>query len=455
MKSPFLNIAQLYWRNLGFRLLLITFVLSAAVSKIAYHIGFLLYSEEFFNLMFVVMLWLAFHLGIMVKRQFTSYQVSIFPQYRTYHLASIVGIYVLMICLLVIWGHGITLDLPWLPHASMAGVWGSCLLASLIVVGIGYFSIGRIVLYGYCVLLVLSAFGAQITDIYKEFPILISLPFAAWATGLSVFFWRLWTLNEEDFEYHYLLSWPPRSGLGWPGRSDRPENGRAQKVRRFGTGHKYFSKTDVISRIRHWKMAEGQSPKLVWSMAWAVLVIYALTILRVDWMGDWLKNIYGNFLIFVMTPLVMVTVGYYKRLIFWGYDIVRPVSRRQYISDHIVSVYAEALWYWILTVAVLGVIPSVFFHFEQHAPLQFMGFLILSGSLLFLTLAVLISLVATENTFSFIVNAGLLSGIVAVLFGVSADMTLKSYVLCCWACLASGLIFIKRGYHAWCEKEYV
>ncbi len=455
MKSPFLNIIQLYWQNLGFRLLWIAFVLTAALSKIAYHIGFMMYAEEFFNLMFVVMLWLAFHLGIVIKRQFAQYQSSVFPRYRRYHVISLVCVYLTIIGLLVMWGHGMILDLPWLPHESMAGVWGSCLLASLIVIGVGYFSMGRIVLYGYCLLLVLSAFGAQITDIYRDLPFLVSVPFMVWIAGLGLFVWRLSRLNEESFEYHYLLSWPPRAGSGWQSRSGRPQQERLKKNIEMAGQHKYFEKRDLFSRIRHWKTADGEGPKLIWSMVWAVLGIYALTFFKVSWMSDWLKNVYGNFLIFVVTPLVLVTVSYYKRLIFWGYDVVRPVSRRRYISEHMVSVCLEALWYWVLTVLVLGVVPSLFFHFEQRVGMHFAGFFGLSGSLLFLTLAVLISMVASENTVSFIVNAGLLSGIVAVLFGVSADMTVQSYILCCWACLASGLIFIKRGYHAWCEKEYV
>ncbi|HSA30876.1 MAG TPA: hypothetical protein P5160_03650, partial [Candidatus Omnitrophota bacterium] len=413
------------------------------------------YAEEFFNLMFVVMLWLAFHLGIVIKRQFAQYQSSVFPRYRLYHLAGMVCVYLIVIGLSVLWGQGMILDLPWLPHQSMAGVWGSCLLASLIVIGVGYFSTGRVVLYGYCLLLVLSAFGAQITDIYREFPFLVFVPFCFWAAGLVFFLWRLSHLNEESFEYPYLLSWPPQASSGWQGRPAGAKDPCFEKAVRPCSGRKYFECATVWCRIRHWKNSDGEGPKLIWSMAWAVLAIYVLTFFEVSWMSDWLKNVYGNFLIFVVTPLVLVTVSYYKRLIFWGYDVVRPVSRSRYMKDHIVSVCLEAFWYWVLTVLVLGVVPSLVFYVDALAWPQFWGFFVLSGSLLFLTLAVVVSMVASESTVSFIVNAGLLSGIVAVLFGVSAEMTVQSYILCCWACLASGLIFIKRGYHAWCEKEYV
>ncbi len=455
MRSPFLKIVQLYWQNMGFRLLFLALVASAAVSKIAYHVGFLVYAEEFFNLMFVVMLWLAFHLGIVIKRQFAQYQSSVFPRYRLYHLAGMACVYLTVIGLLVLWGQGMVLDLPWLPHQSMAGVWGSCLLASLIVIGVGYFSTGRVVLYGYCLLLVLSAFGAQITDIYRELPFLVSVPFVVWIAGLGIFVWRLSKLNEESFEYHYLLSWPPRAGSGWQSRSSRSQQECSKKNAGSAGERKYFRRTNFLSRIRHWKTADGEGPKLIWSMAWAVLAIYVLAFFEISWMSDWLKNVYGNFLIFVVTPLVLVTVSYYRRLIFWGYDVVRPVGRSRYMKDHIVSVCLDALWYWALTVLVLGVVPSLVFYADALVWPQFLGFFILSGSLLFLTLAVVVFMVASESAVSFIVNAGLLSGIVAVLFGVSAEMTVESYILCCWACLASGLIFIKRGYHAWCEKEYV
>lgn len=446
-----MNISMLYWQNTGFRCLLAIVLVSGLLTKVFLNARSFLFAEEIFTLFFVIVMWLAFHIGILLKHQFSNVRSRLLPKYRSAHVTAFVLLYALLIALAVVWRMGHVLRFPWLSPASMTGVWGSCLLLSLFIIMLGYLSIGRALLYGYCVLLFLSVFAADISDVFAQYRWLVGVPFMVWVLGVAGLIARLSVLNEESFEYGHLLKWPPRDFNIY----------RYQSI-----GQKFFKSTPVVvkekfcarkgitGRLRHWDAVKGDEPDVAWGLLWLVAGLYALVFFKVDWAIEWLRSVSGLFLMYVLTPLVIVAMVYYKRLIFWGYDLIRPVSRQAYFKDQAGLVFFRLAVYWLFTVLALRLIPMALFDIGKIST-GVLGFLLLSACFSFLIISVLIVLSAIDSVRRIIINGALLSLMMIIFFDIVPELSLKEHLLCSWACLASGLIFIKQGYHAWCSKEFI
>jgi len=454
MKSPFIQSLKVVLSNRGFILLAGITALSGLCSRVAYFQGRFSLAEDFFTLLFVFSLWMAFHFGILIKRQFANFQSSVLPGYRTAHMIAWLFIYALVIALEILWARGMRLDFPWLPKTSMPGVWALGLLVSLFIMGIGYLSMGRVLLYGYCMLLVASAFFVQVSDLYQANPGLVYVPFVLWGVGLGLFIWRLSTLREESIEYPHLLTWPPKDMAGTY-RTARPARRLGRGILPRATAPRYPKFKNIFTRITHWDLALGDEPGLLRPVAWVIFGIYVLAFLKITWITEWLKAVYANFGVLVFTPLVMIVIRHYKLLVFWGYDTLRPLPKAQYIRDQIAGMFVQAGAYWVLTVLVLGLGPAKMFYGPDFLSASLGGYFFLTGCLLFLILSVLILLMTVEKVFWLLVHGGLLSAVILMLFDRAAGLTAAGYIFIGWACLAGGLIYIKQGYHAWCRKEYV
>jgi len=175
----------------------------------------------------------------------------------------------------------------------------------------------------------------------------------------------------------------------------------------------------------------------------------------VDWAVEWLDKVAGLFLMYVLTPLVILAVFYYKRLIFWGYETLRPVQKEAYFKDQAAVVFLHLFVYWLFTVLALAVVPKILFHIGAAFSLEQILFFVLSGSFVFLIAAVFSVLSAIDSVARIIINGGMLCCLSIIFFDIVSELNIAGLLVCVWACLASGLIFIKHGYHAWCNKEYV
>jgi hypothetical protein len=450
MINRIIKIFDLYRQNKGFSMLTAIVLFTGIASKISYHMRLYALADDLFTLLFIFTLWLAFLFGILIKHQFASCRAHVLPGYRTASILTLMIFYLVFIGLSILWGSGMKLDFPWMPHVSMAGVWSTALIVSLFVILLGYYSIGRFLLYGYCFLVLSSIFFVQIMDIYRVNHAITFLPLILWFTGIIFFIWRLFSLREESFEYAYLLTWPPKESAGYLKRKrlrvDAPS-------RLEVTGKKYPKKMNIMKRAAHWDLSEGKDVNFIWSVILVLAGIYVLVFFNVTWVINWLKNVNNNFFLLVFTPLVIVTIRHYKNLIFWGLDILRPLQKKEYFKDQIARVFLHVFQYWLLIGTVLGFIPTILFVTDGSVPI--LGYFFLSGSILFLIISVLIYITANDENVTVIVNGAMLSYIVLLFFEPASFLNAKGYILTCLVCLAGGLIYIRRGYHAWCLKEYV
>jgi len=446
MKSPLLPVGMLYCLNSGFRWLLGLVCFSAILSRVFYHTGAVLYAQDFFTLLFVAVLWLLFHAGILVKHQFASFRATVIPGYRRAHLTIFLIVYVVLIVCGFFWQSGMRLRLPWMLPESMIGSLAICLLVSLFVITMGYLSSGRALLYGYGLLLGLAVCSMNIIDLFDARRWTNYLPLGLWILGLLIFLRRLTVLHEEHPEYRNLLTWPPQ------------EIGvyifRGRKEKSLGTV-RYAKRFTMVGRLHHWARLEGDNPSVGMSFIAVALSLYLLVGLGVGWARDCLQIISGYFLVYVMTPLCVLGIFYYKRLAAWGIDIVRPISRRQYFSDQAALIFVQGLWYWGLTVVVLGILPGELWGIGPALSIPQALIFVLSGSFFFLIVAVLILLSALDSVVRIIVNGAALTCLSLIFFDIVPDLSIRGLYICIWACLASGFIVVQQGYHAWCNKEYV
>lgn len=447
-----LEILKIYFNNTGFRWLLGFVCLGAGASRILYFYRSFELAEEFFTLLFIVVLWLFFHMGILLKYQFGNSRASLMPGYRRWHIVLFLIIYVALIIAGLLWQSGMPFKLPWMSSVSMVGSLATCFMISLFVMVLGYLSMGRFLLYGYCFVLMVSVFSMDIIDVFDQVPWMNYVPIMVWLAGIVFFVMRLGVLREECLEYGHVLTWPPKNARK---NFRSPGNGFLSCFQKKCVMIMPFPKTkSIMARLRHWGLVDGGTPSVLNALLWVTTVMYLFIFLKVAWAIKWLQGTSEIFLMYVLTPLVILAIFYYRRMIFWGYDIIRPVSRSAYFRDQAVVVFAHVFMYWLFTVLALAVIPRVIFHIGPELSLRQLLFFVLSGSFVFLITAVVSVLSAIDSAPRIIFNGGVLCCLAVVFFDIVPDLNITGFCVFIWACLASGLVFIKNGYHAWCHKEY-
>lgn len=454
MKRPCLSVLAAYWHNPIFRYLGIVTAASAVASRILIHFCVWIYANDFFSVLFVMTLWLLFQLGILLKIQTVHYAAGILPGYRRRQAAVFLFLYVSLIVMAVWWWQGQNLRLPWLTEITMKSAWLICLLVSLLVAAAGYFSHWRVLLYGYCALLLASGFSMPILDEIQRQGGMLALLAGAWGLGVAALLLRLLSVREESWEYGHVLSWPPLVPLITAHAHYRPRRLRGSGQRPPSVP-KYPQDRPWFRRVGHWEQYAGRDPDLSGAMAWVILMVYALFGLKVDWMREWLLAVEENFLVFVFTPLVIMVVSQYQRLAFWGYDLVRPVGRRRYFHDQGILAARALLVYWFLTVIYFGYLPQLIVKDPGLDMGRLAGFFVLSGAVLVFLTAVLVRLAAQDSPLRTVVSGGIAAVIVSAFYKMAPDLTVTNYYFGTLACLISGLIIINQAYHAWCRKEFV
>ena len=451
----------LYFRNPSFALLAGIFLLSAIISKTLYMVNQSFFAEEISIVLFVVTFWLTFHFGILIKKQFANHRALLVPKYRSPHLNCVFILYILFIIIGCLWEYGLKPRIEIGPEGLYGG-YISCLLIALCVTYLGYLSIGKILIYAYGILLMASYQALNLIALFETQPLLKYAIAIVCILFVMIFRKRLLNLKEDHFEYGYLFSWPPKHYISSQLRANQYIDNFFSPIKRLFrikdkilSIPKYPRQKNILERAYHWDYIEHKDIKVIWLIFLLITPIYLLFSKNHPAVEGFFKNVYSNFFLLSVTP-VLVTIGeHYKKMAYWGYDLLKPISKVQYIKERGVLLFISLFLYWSLFSICFAFLPSIIYKPDVFVLKKFWGFMLLTWSFSFMLLSWIIWLSSKSNTRVFILNGIILGSITLFQFYLAPKSTIGMIVIANTIYLLMGATLLKFGFQAWSKKEFI
>ncbi len=458
--SVFKYIILLYLRNPGFVFLSLVFILSLVASKILFHNGLKFYAEEILNLLFIVTLWLAFHLGILIKRQLATHRSHLLPRYKGRHMMIISLLYLFFILLIYFWEMGLRLNFVTTPQGYY-GVYAVCFLVAAASTYLGYLSVGRILLYAYSFLLLASTQAMVIIDYLNQaqyFNFVLTISGILFILFLR---YRWFHLKEEHFEYNYLLSWPPADLIQNQLKAERTFDKFLKSLRAiFGIKENtspippYPHTRNIFLRAQHWDYTEQADFKVIFGLIVLMTPIYLLLTKNSTVFPNFYSNCYANFLLLAGAP-VLVTLGVsYKNISSLGYDLLKPIKREQYILERGLVMFFYLVLYWSLISICFAIIPGLFYYSQELLTKKFLAYLVLTGASACLIFGWLAYLSCITQVGVLIINGIFLGTINLFEFYALPDLPWEGILILILLTFIGSLLLMRKAYVAWCEKEF-
>ncbi len=410
-------------------------------------------ADDFFTLLLMSGMWLSFHFGILLKSQFTRSAASLLPHYRSRHLIAIAILLSLGVMMIFCWG--------WLSQSTLTLVcknlaavfWGS-LFFGAVLMWLGYLSIPSLLLYAYAGLMILAIFFHPLLawlDVNTEVSLLFQLAFYALLGSLVM---RLFLIKEERWEFDYLLSWPIERMTRWRAPAGFIHWGKIFKSKTVLEMPPFPRAGNLLAQAQHWNRAGFFN----YSGLWVVMLLLwpAYSYFFNSDQSQWLRwgNPFANFLLLSTTPVLLLLWSQPRRLSAWGYDLLKPITRRQWSQQMGLSLLVGYFECWLLFVICFGLLPQFFVEPEIFGEVRFWILLLLTGVVGLVALAWLLRLSCVDNV-GWITGHGFLLGMLLLFMIYSCGAFTVSVMLGQIAVLLmmSGYL-LWNSFQGWLNKDY-
>ncbi len=442
-------VSRVYWRNPLFTILAMMLVLSAFVSRALIFSGDYILGEEVWNVLFVATLWVVFYLGVLIKQQIATSRASLLPGYRGAHLIVWLMAYAGVFLLAAYWNRDISPGLA-VTRDGLYGGYVSCVAVSIGIMYLGYLSKGRVFIYAYLASAVIALNVSACISAFEQYPVLVKIVLGFTMAGAVCFIHRLMTLRADHFEYPSILSWPPKVYL-----IKQIGRGRSGMFRQrpLPALSKYESQSGLLARALQW------DPFLKSNVFRGIIVVAILTPVYI-WLihhqpdtHAFLKRAHTNFLLLSMTPILATLSGYYRNMAYWGYDLLRPVTREQYLRERGLVLALHLLVHWLFLIWMVAVVPAWTLQPEIFSTARFWLNLSLTGIIALLTMAWLTGLSCVSSARLIILN-GCLLGFVVLFFIYFSDVLPTAWLVAfnfSSLCLLIGVV--RLSYRYWLCKD--
>lgn len=459
MMNKLKNVILLYVHNTGFKLLTLILIFCAFESKWLYHQRNIL-AEDVFSLLFVICIWFLFHIGLMIKSQFAHARASLLPGYRKVHLVGILSVAIFFVVILWMWTRGFQYQALVSFH-GLIGVYLVTVLVGIILLILGYLSIGKLLLYAYVFLLAISIQTERIIWTLDNVPYLNSIICIIIGLMIVIFARRLLTLKEECAEYSYMISWPSKKVIVNQMKKfssfsffDLPVlcllKSKVKQDLRMGP---YPATSNILLRALHWEKGQNTHWGMLCLQLGVMMGIYIGLLKTTNIFQVLPTKIYLNFLLFTITPVVLTLGSQYKQMLYWSYDLLKPVSRTQFIMEKAVMFLVQLFGFWIFISVIFGYLPvKILAPFLLDGKLAF--YLLLTFIFSFFTLAVIAFLSVIEKSWMVIILGFVYIQVALVLSVFIVLLTIKQLLLCSLIFLVVGGILSYLAYGKWINKEF-
>lgn len=425
-----------------------------------------LLGDELLSTVFILGLWMMFTLGLMIKRQIANDRASLLPGYRVPHIAVFSAILALTFVIVILLSESTViltqefLRQSVLVEISKPAIYLVIILLAFSMLGLGYLSIGYAVFLGYVLLTIL---GQNLIFVLQAFSMNSSL-FQAGCIFLTVvsvlFIRRLWTVKNENFEYPFLLVWPPqKTMLNQASAGLWAHNLKTQFTKTFGIKISgpalpdYFKMPHVWARAGHWGCVSRTSYLTL--LVWAALGLLPFCMVIKSSLPDYVINphIEANFLLLTGAPVLLTIITNYKNMIFWSFDLIKPVSRTEFFKEQGLKFIKDLAVFWLIVAVYFGAVPLFIISENVDLP-YFASYLFMTFGFSVLSLGWLAVLSSLTDEKAVAANGLVLCLIIMCEFYWAREVPSLWLMINALLCFTAGALFFKLAFEKWTNHEF-
>ncbi|HOY08991.1 MAG TPA: hypothetical protein PLB05_02820 [Candidatus Omnitrophota bacterium] len=461
MKTRYCQIVLLYFRYLPYRILALSLLGTALLSRFSLEHRLVAIADDFFTFFVVVSVWLAFTAGVLLKRQMAQHRASLLPRYRLPHIIVPFGFFAFFLIVFCYW----LVSLYPIIIVNPGAIWSVFVLCALVisvVIWVGYLSINMLVYLSYFSMLLVSWQAYNLVVFLTEHTAWQFIVGCGSAVLMLALARRGMFLKEESFEYGYIMMWPQKEFLHNQIKAGELYTRSVRAFRkRFGmpavvlTLPGYPRRAALWRRAFHWHRIDFAELKGIWMALLVMTPVYLASISRLPLWHGFLKDPYNNFLLYTVAPVLLVLCANHRNMTTWGYDVLKPVRKGDFVQEQGVALVAGLGFYWFLFVFYLVLTPHLVLKPAELALPRFWGYLLLTGSFALLTLSWVIFMSCySSRPWFVIIHGGILCMLAQLLFMVSVRFSGMISLAVSVACWVGIYVFLKSGYRKWCEAEF-
>ncbi len=423
--------------------------------------------EELLTFVFVLGLWLMFSFGLLIKRQFANDRASLLPAYRSAHTISVLVILLLMVTTMVLLSYGaMTLAKIFCLHSlgisvNYASIYLVVFFMGFSMLYLGYLSMGYFVVAGYIVLVLIGQNMITILQVFSSNNLVFNIGAIAVLVLFFVFINRLLTLKNEDFEYPFLLTWPPQKTL-------RNQAVLEEKVYRFKvrclkilripttkiTISPYYKQRQLWARAHNWGSV-GQ-PSIFSLLLLSLLSLPLYLIFLKTPTAEFIINTKAesNFLLLAGAAALLTVISNYKNMIFWNFDLIKPVRRSNFFKEQGIKFIGNLCVYWLIIAVYFGFVPDWVSGAKQIYQPHFWAFIFLTFSFSIFCFSWLAALSAMKDERAVVGNGFVLCVIILAEFYLGSKAPTIWLLANAFLCLILAGLFLKLAFKKWMDAEF-
>lgn len=170
--------------------------------------------------------------------------------------------------------------------------------------------------------------------------------------------------------------------------------------------------------------------------------------------AEMMEFMHSNFLLLSLGPVLLALGARYKHVLFWAYDILRPVSKARFLREQAVQMVSFVGFYFILFILSLVVVPAALYHQEILGQASLWGYVMLCGNVALLA-AASIALLNCYTQPWFVMGYGVLTGTLVLIYFYFVEHIPWPQLMVSNGMLGALNIFLAiMAYRAWRRKEY-
>ncbi|MDP2653479.1 MAG: hypothetical protein Q8Q08_05540 [Candidatus Omnitrophota bacterium] len=460
MSKRIAQILLIYLRHPVFMLLAGILVAGDFIAKTSLRFGIWDVAEDMWTLMFVMITWLAFVFGVLIKRQFANHRASLMPRHRPSHMLAAVMVYAVFIGILSICRSGLVPNFQITPQ-EFAGIYMTCLFVSLLIIYLGYLSIAGILFMAYFALLVVAGQTSQVIAFLgiSEMTRIVMGGSSFLLAALIV--QRLLRIKEDSFEYPFLMAWPQKDLIRNQMRLTQVLTGWVESVaERCGIKSRpaalpaYPAGAGFLSRMLHWDRIEREEVKIVLVLLALTTPLYLQFIEHFSGLHKFYKSPYTNFLLYSIAPVLIAVCGRYKQAAYLGYDLLKPVRKTRFLLERGALLSMDFACYWLLFAVYFALLPAKILSPDLLTAWKLWAFLLLAGGFGFFSLQWIVYMAALTSPKKVIFNGLFSCALTQVEFMLVPHLAADDMVIHAIVWLIGATWFQKLGYDRWKGGEF-
>lgn len=441
-------IINMYWHHALVRICLFGVALTMVMIKIAAVFSSSINMwivEDLLLVWYLSLLTLGFMLGIIIKRQITSFQSQLLPGYRIIHIVLAAGLWTAIAMITAGWLNSlpvireVALQKP--PLAALA------ILTFLTTIIVAYFSIRYLLITVYVLALYAFAHVMDIHDMIVHVPVGYPLLIGLMVILLGLFITRLFLLREGGLEYSYLFAWP----LYRCQEGELFSGTKRSFISRYI--EPYYQANGLLKKISHWRIIENDGRKTLVVFLLLAVGVFELYVFNFSRESSFYVRPYENFLLLAMVPFFMSLCFNYRVLAYSGYARMLPIKKEDLFLQWGALLSYSTLASWFLCIVVFALVPALLLNLTFLMTTKFWVYLLFSGVFSQVTLFWFIYVASLKRSPVAITHCLCYLMLVLIIFLNTALLSTIEFIVLLIITTAMGINFSVKAYRQWCRRE--